>query len=265
MTTALITGASAGIGRQLARLFAADGIDLVLVARRLPELQALCSELEQRHGIKARALSCDLSSPSALTELLGEVRGLTLEYLVNNAGFGSLGKFAELAPEREAQMVELNISAVVRLTREVLPGMLSRGHGRILNIGSTAGFQPGPYMATYYATKAFVNSFSEALSYELRGSGVSVTLSCPGPTVTEFGAVSGVDKTRLFSLGAASAESVAQGAYRAMQRGQTMVVHGLRNWLTTQLVRVSPRAWVRATTAQLNRVPERGLELGGKS
>ena len=261
MATALITGASAGIGRELARLFAADGIDLVLVARRLPELQALCSELQQRHGVNAQALACDLSSPSALTDLLGQVRGLELEYLVNNAGFGSVGKFAELAAQREADMVELNISAVVRLTREVLPNMLARGRGRVLNVGSTAGFQPGPYMATYYASKAFVNSFSEALSYEVRGSGVSVTLSCPGPTVTEFGAISGVDKTRLFSLGAATAESVARAAYRSMQRGQTMAVHGLMNWVTTQLVRVSPRAWVRAITALLNRVPE----LGGKS
>ncbi|HEY1535893.1 MAG TPA: SDR family NAD(P)-dependent oxidoreductase, partial [Polyangiaceae bacterium] len=178
MATALITGASAGIGRELARCFAADGHDLVLVARRLPELQALCAELEQRHPIKARAVACDLGSPSALAELLGEVRGLELAYLVNNAGFGTCGSFAELAAEREAAMVELNVSAVLRLTRAVLPQMLARRSGRILNLGSTAGFQPGPYMATYYATKAFVNSFSEALTYELRGTGVSVTLSC---------------------------------------------------------------------------------------
>lgn len=255
MATALITGASAGIGRELARLFAADGVDLVLVARRLPELQALCVELEQRHGIRARALACDLSSPSALSGLIEQLPELGLEYLVNNAGFGTLGKFAELTPEREAEMVELNISAVVRLTRAVLPRFIAQGHGRILNVGSTAGFQPGPYMATYYASKAFVNSFSEALSYELRGTGVTVTLSCPGPTATEFGSVSGVDKTRLFSLGAASAESVALGAYRALQRGRVIAVHGLLNWCTTQLVRVGPRAWVRAITARLNHVP----------
>ncbi len=258
MATALITGASAGIGRELARLFAADKHDLVLVARRLPELQALCSELEQRYGVTARALACDLGSPSALTALLSQVRELELEYLVNNAGFGTVGKFAELPAEREADMVALNIGAVVRLTREVLPKMLARGRGRILNVGSTAGFQPGPYMATYYASKAFVNSFSEALSYEVRGTGVSVTLSCPGPTVTEFGAISGVDKTRLFSMGAATAASVARDAYRAMQRGQAVAVHGFLNWLTTQLVRVSPRAWVRAITGTLNRVPEPG-------
>jgi len=122
-----------------------------------------------------------------------------------------------------------------------------------LNVGSTAGFQPGPYMATYYATKAFVNSLSEALAYELRGSGVSVTVSCPGPTATEFGAVSGVDQSRLFALGAATAESVARGAYRAMQRRKPLVVHGLLNWLLVQSLRISPRAWVRTITASLNR------------
>jgi short-subunit dehydrogenase len=255
LATALITGASAGIGRELARCFAADGHDLVLVARRLPELQALCAELEQRHPIKARAVACDLGSPSALAELLGEVRGLELEYLVNNAGFGTCGSFAELPAEREAAMVELNVSAVLRLTRAVLPQMLARRSGRILNLGSTAGFQPGPYMATYYATKAFVNSFSEALTYELRGTGVSVTLSCPGPTETEFGEVSGVNKTRLFKLGAAPAASVAKQAYRAMLRGRAVVVHGLLNWLGVQLLRVSPRAAVRAVVGALNRAP----------
>ena len=152
-------------------------------------------------------------------------------------------------------MVDLNVTAVVRLTREVLPGMLARRRGAILNIGSTAGFQPGPFMATYYATKAFVNSFSEALSYELRGSGVTVTVSCPGPTRTEFGAVSGVDKSRLFRLGAASAASVALGAYRAMQRGRPLIVHGFLNFLLMQSQRGSPRSWVPAITALLNRAP----------
>jgi short-subunit dehydrogenase len=255
LATALITGASAGIGRELARCFAADGHDLVLVARRLPELQALCAELEQRHPIRARAVACDLGLPSALAELLAEVRELELAYLVNNAGFGTCGSFAELAAEREAAMVELNVTAVVRLTRAVLPQMLARRSGRILNLGSTAGFQPGPYMATYYATKAFVNSFSEALTYELRSTGVSVTLSCPGPTESEFGDVSGVNKTRLFKLGAAPAASVAKQAYRAMLRGRPVVVHGLLNWLGVQLLRVSPRAAVRALVGALNRAP----------
>lgn len=255
MTTALITGASAGIGRELARLFAADGHDLVLVARRLPELQALCTELEQQYRIDARAITCDLSSTSAVDELLVQVRALELDYLVNNAGFGTTGAFASLPADREVAMVELNVTALVRLTREALPQMLGRKKGRILNIGSTAGFQPGPYMATYYASKAFVNSFSEALAHELRGTGVSVTVSCPGPTETEFGAISGVDKTPLFRLGAASAASVARAGYRAMQRGQTMVVPGFLNWLVVEIVRISPRALVRTIAAALNRPP----------
>ena len=233
----------------------------MLVARRLPELQALCTELERQHPVKARAVACDLASPSALAALLAEVRGLELEYLVNNAGFGTCGPFAESDAEREAAMVQLNVSALLQLTRCVLPKMLERRRGRILNVGSTAGFQPGPYMATYYATKAFVNSFSEALSFELRGTGVSVTGSCPGPTTTEFGAVSGVDKTRLFSLGAASAVSVASAAYRAMHRGRALAVHGFMNRLMVQLLRISPHAWVRAVTAALNRPPA----LAGKS
>ena len=229
---------------------------MLLVARRLPELQTLCAELEQRHGVKARAIACDLGSQSEMNELLVQVRELELDFLVNNAGFGTVGSFVTLPAEREAAMVELNVTAVLRLTREVLPGMVARGRGSILNVGSTAGFQPGPYMATYYATKAFVNSLSEALAYEVRGTGVSVTVSCPGPTTTEFGAVSGVDKSRLFKLGAATAESVARGAYRAMQRRKPLVVHGLMNWLLVQSLRFTPRAWVRAITALLNRPPD---------
>jgi short-subunit dehydrogenase len=255
LATALITGASAGLGRELARLFAADGHDLLLIARRQPELQALCTELEQRHSVKARAVACDLGSKNELDALLAELGGLELDYLVNNAGFGTLGAFAELPAEREAALIELNVTALVRLTREVLPSMLARKRGRILNIGSTAGFQPGPYMATYYASKAFVNSFSEALAYEVRGTGVSVTVSCPGPTLTEFGARSGLDKSRLFQRGAASADSVARAAYRAMQRRRPLAVHGFMNFLLVQSLRFSPRALVRAITARLNRAP----------
>jgi short-subunit dehydrogenase len=218
----------------------------------------LCQEFEARHGVKARPVGCDLSSKGELEKLLSEVRGLQLDYLVNNAGFGTAGSFAELPAEREIQMIELNVTAVVRLTREVLTGMVARRRGAILNIGSTAGFQPGPFMATYYATKAFVNSFSEALSYELRGSGVSVTVSCPGPTSTEFGAVSGVDRTRLFQLGTANAASVALEAYRAMRRGRPLVVHGFLNFLLMQSQRIAPRSWVRAITGLLNRAPTKG-------
>lgn len=255
MGIALVTGASSGLGKEFARLFAADGHGVVLVARRKERLEALARELEAGGRAKAWPIACDLARPDAVEALVGELdaRGLSVDYLVNNAGVGSTGPFVEASAAGEAAMAELNVTAVVRLTRALLPGMLARGRGRILNVGSTAGFQPGPFMATYYASKAFVNHFSEALAYELRGSGVTVTLSCPGPTRTEFGDVSGAGRSKLFRLRVASAESVARAAYRAMGRGRVLVVHGFLNRLGIELLRVSPRAWVRAVVARLNR------------
>jgi short-subunit dehydrogenase len=252
---ALVTGASSGLGKELARLFAADGHGVVLVARRKERLEELARELETR-GVKAWPIASDLARPDAVGALVAELgaRGLTIDYLVNNAGVGTTGTFVEADAAGEAAMVELNVTAVVRLTRALLPGMVTRRQGHVLNIGSTAGFQPGPFMATYYASKAFVNHFSEALAYELRGSGVTVTLSCPGPTRTEFGDVSGVGRANLFRLSVASAESVARAAYRGMWQGRVLVVHGFMNWLGTELLRVSPRALVRALVAMLNRV-----------
>ncbi|HEY3235740.1 MAG TPA: SDR family oxidoreductase [Polyangiaceae bacterium] len=253
MATALITGASSGLGKELARLFAADRHDVVLVARRRPQLEALSSQLVQQHGITARVIACDLSSREGVDELLRQLEGVEIDFLVNNAGFGSAGLFSESDAEREARMTELNVTAVVRLTRALLPAMLARRRGRILNVGSTAGFQPGAYMTTYYATKAFVNHFSQALSVELRGTGVTVTLSCPGPTNTEFVEVAGTGGSRLFHLVVASAAQVAREQYGAMQRGRVMIVHGLFNRFLIQIQRISPRAWVRRVVAVLNR------------
>jgi hypothetical protein len=189
--------------------------------------------------------------------VLEEVRRLGVEvgFLVNNAGFGTTGPFAELDLERELEMVQVNIVALVTLTRRFLPDMIARKRGRILNIGSTAGFQPGPFMAAYYASKAFVNSFTEALAYELRGTGVTATVSCPGATATEFSTVAGTDRSRLFRMGAASAATVAREGYRAMMAGKPTVVHGAKNKLAVQLLRVSPRAAVRAVAASLNAPP----------
>ena len=259
--TALVTGASSGIGKELARLFAADGHAVVLVARRLPRLEELANELIAS-GAKACAIACDLAAPDGVGALVQDLarRGLEIDFLVNNAGVGTTGRFADSDPAKEVAMAELNVTAVISLTRALVTGMLARRHGRILNIGSTAGFQPGPYMATYYASKAFVNHFSEALAYELRGTGVTLTLSCPGPTETEFGDISGVAKSRLFRLQVASAESVAKAAYGALFRGRVLVVHGFVNRLGVALVRLGPRAWVRAVLALLNRPPA----LGGK-
>jgi len=260
---ALVTGASAGIGKELARCFAADRHAVVLVARRLPLLETLAGELRARSGQDAWPIACDLAAPGAVDTLLAELarRGLDIDFLVNNAGFGTTGRFADSPAEREIAMAELNVMAVARLTRALLPGMLARGRGRVLNIGSTAGFQPGPYMATYYASKAFVNHFSEALAEEVRGTGVTVTLSCPGPTHTEFGEVSGVGKANLFRrLPVATAERVAREAYRACFAGRVVVVHGFLNRLGALLVRLGPRSIVRRVLAFLNRPPELGAK-----
>jgi len=254
---ALITGASAGLGTEFAKLFARDKHDVVLVARRRDRLEALAQELSKAHGVKAYAVAADLGAPDGPRRALDETRrlGLQIGYLVNNAGFGTTGPFAELDPARELEMVQVNIVALMTLTRELLPPMIQRKRGRILNIGSTAGFQPGPFMAAYYASKAFVNSFTEALSYELRGTGVTATVSCPGATATEFSSVAGNDMSRLFRMGAASAAKVAREGYQAMMAGRAVVVHGAKNKLAVQLLRVSPRAAVRAVAASLNAPP----------
>jgi short-subunit dehydrogenase len=252
--TALITGASMGLGREFARLFAADGIDVVLVARSEGKLRELAAELEKAHGIRAHVVADDLTDPAAPERIFQSVKraGVELEYLVNNAGFGSHGRFDQLDAKRELEMVQVNIAALVHLTRLFLPELVSRGHGRVMNIASTAGFQPGPLMATYYATKAFVISFTEAIAYELRHTGVTVTAHCPGATATEFARTASNDTSMLFRLGAADAPAVARHAYRAMQRGQVLAIHGIVNWLLVQSVRFSPRALVRATVAWVN-------------
>lgn len=252
--TALITGASMGIGRELALLFAQDKHDLVLVARSEDKLRSLAAELSSQHSIRAEVIAADLVDPSAPARIFEEVerRGLTVDALVNNAGFGSNGPFVELEPRHELEMVQVNITALLHLTRLFLPGMVARGRGRVLNIASTAGFQPGPGMATYYASKAFVLSFSEALAYELKGRGVTVTAHCPGATATEFSRRASNDRSLLFKLGAASAPSVARHAYRAMSRGRAVAVHGLLNWLTAMVVRFIPRPIVRAAAARMN-------------
>jgi short-subunit dehydrogenase len=257
MGTALITGASSGLGTEYAKLFAADEHDLVLVARRRERLEALARELESSRGVKAHVIAADLSAPGAPARIAEEVArlGLQIDFLVNNAGFGARGAFAELEPARELEMIQVNITALVALTRALLPAMIERRRGRILNIGSTAGFTPGPFMAVYYASKAFVNSFSEALSYELRGTGVTATLSCPGATATEFAEVAGSARSVLFRLGAAPAATVAREGYRAMMQGKPMVIHGLKNKLTVQSLRLSPRALARAIAASLNSQP----------
>jgi short-subunit dehydrogenase len=252
---ALITGASAGLGAELARLFVGDGHDVVLVARRRDRLEELASQLTKSGGARAHVLPEDLADEKAPERLVAELgkRGIEIEFLVNNAGYGTTGAFVDLDPKREIAMLQVNVTAVVHLTRLLLPAMVARESGRVLNMGSTAGFQPGPYMAVYYASKAFVNSFTEALGFELRGTGVTATLCCPGATATEFASVAGNDKSRLVKMGAMGAAEVAAHAYRAMMRGKALAIPGVQNKFGLQILRLSPRAAVRRITAALNR------------
>jgi short-subunit dehydrogenase len=253
--TALVTGASAGLGRELARLAAKDGHDLVLVARRRERLEALAAELNAAHGVQVAVIAADLSdlaAPSSIAERL-RAEGKQVDFLINNAGFGSCGLFSKADLAREVEMIHLNIRALVQLTHLFLPEMLARKGGRILNVASIAGFVPGPFMATYYASKAFVLSFTEALSSELLGTGVTITASCPGPTETEFGTVAGGRTTKLFQRNVAQAAPVALHAYRAMMAGKVVAIPGWMNKLIAQSTRISPRAWLRAIAAGLNR------------
>jgi len=252
--TVLVTGASSGIGRELAKCFAADGSRLILVARSGPALESLAVELRQSHKIEAQVFTADLAlpeTPCRIFESLEEA-GTRVDVLVNNAGFGTQGPFADTVLERQLEMLQVNITALTHLTRLFLPGMIERRHGGVLNVASTAAFQPGPLMAVYYATKAYVVSFSEAIAEELRGRGVTVTALCPGPTFTNFTAVAGMVNSPLFKFGAMSAESVARIGHDAFRRGRFIAVAGLKNWLAAFSVRLMPRLIVRKITHRLN-------------
>jgi hypothetical protein len=257
--TALITGASAGLGEHFAHRFAKDGHDVILVARNEARLNALAERL-RLSKIRTHVMPFDLADPRTPARLFEAVsaKGLEVEFLVNNAGFGSNGAFGDLDLHRELEMIQVNCTALLELTHRFLAPMRKRRSGRVLNIASTAGFQPGPFMATYYATKAFVLSFSEALAFELQGSGVTVTVSCPGATQTEFAKVAGNDQSLLFkNPGVAKAEDVVEHAYEAMMQGETTAVHGWMNYAAYQALRVSPRSMVRSIVASLNKPPER--------
>jgi short-subunit dehydrogenase len=261
---AVVTGASAGIGREIARVLAAD-FDLVLTARRESDLRDLAAELVPT---TCHIVPTDLAAaggPGALVAAVAAA-GLTPEVLVNNAGFGDLGPFAAADQDKLLRMIQVNVTALTELTGRFLPGMLARGRGRILNVGSVAGFQPGPLMAVYYATKAYVNSFSEAIASEVAGTGVTVTCLCPGPTRSGFAAVAGMEATNLFTVGSvADAGAVAAAGVRAMLRGRPLVVTGFRNRLLLFAERFVPRSWViRAVRwMQQKRRPARSVIRGG--
>jgi uncharacterized protein len=244
--TALITGASSGIGRSLAENFASDGYDVILTARSITKMDGQAAELQNRCNITALAIPADLESNNGVAELHAEIksRGITLSALANNAGFGTFGEFRDAPLESELAMMHLNMDAVVVLTKLFLPDLLST-QGKIINTASTAAFQPGPYMAVYYATKSFVLSFSEALASELVGTGVTVTAFCPGPTASGF-----QDKADMQSSAMVkgktlpTADEVARLGFLAMKRGQTVYIPGWKNWLLAQVPRFTPRTLV---------------------
>jgi uncharacterized protein len=239
---ALVTGASSGIGSDLARELAKDGHDLVLAARRETPMQALAAEL-QGHGAAAEVIAADLSRAGAAADLAGaiEARGLTVDVLINNAGLGGIGRFDRADPVRIGEMLHVNIVALTELTRILLPGMVARGHGRIMLVASTASFLPGPGMAVYFATKAYALSFGEAIAQELHGTGVKVTTLCPGATATNFFAVAGSEHGVARGMMMSSAE-VARVGYRGLKSGRRVVIAGLHNNVLAMGSRYAPHA-----------------------
>ena len=244
---ALVTGASSGIGRELARCLAARGWDLVLTARRKERLDALSERIRDEAGCDALVIPCDLAAPDGAARLVEELaeREIRVEVLVNNAGFGDHGRFWDMELDRGLDMIQVNVTAVTELSHRLLTPMLEAGRGRILNVASTAAFQPGPNMAVYYASKAYVLSFSEALREELRGTGITVTALCPGPTRTEFGEEAGFGESVILDkLPRPGSREVAEYGVRAMMRGKGIAVHGILNRMHVFMLRALPRGLV---------------------
>jgi uncharacterized protein len=257
--TALITGASGGIGYELALLFARDGFDCILVARTHEKLNALAARIESEFRVKTLVLPKDLSKPSAVDEIYQEISAASMpvDVLVNNAGFPVFGLFSETDLDNELEMLQVNVVALTHLTKLFLRGMIERQNGRILNLASTAAFEPGPLMAVYYASKAYVLSFSEALANELRGTGVTVTTLAPGPTRTGFQKRGQLEDSRLVQGQIADAQSVALAGYRGLMAGKTIVIPGFTNKLIPWIVRISPRGVVtRVVRRMQERVPQ---------
>ncbi len=252
--TILITGASGGIGEALAHEFAKGGAHLVLAARSLPKLQALARTLEQQHGIQATAIQADLEAADGAQRLFDavEAQGITVTGLVNNAGYGLFGEFTDSALAPELAMMQLNMTSLVALTKLFMPD-LRQNRGQLLNVASSAAFQPGPYMAIYYATKAFVLSFTEAIAEEL-GSEVRVMALCPGPTASGFQDKAAMhDSALVKGKRLPTAQEVAASAYRALHGGQRVHIPGAMNWLMAQSVRFTPRRMVTWLVAQMSK------------
>jgi uncharacterized protein len=252
--TVVITGASSGIGRELAKCFAPECSRMALVARRGGELRDLADELRKQNKLDVRPFTLDLARPEAPSQLLSllHTAGFKPDVLVNNAGFGQRGLFHELPLDRLMQMLQLNILTLTHLTRLLLPAMLERGRGGILNVASTAAFQAGPHMAAYYASKAYVLSLSEAIAEEVAGSGVTVTAFCPGPTHTGFTAAAGMRSARWFGRASMHADAVARMGHRAFRQGRRVAVAGRRNQSLAFLTRLVPRFAARKIAGAFN-------------
>lgn len=255
MAYALITGASSGIGRELAALFAADGHDLIITARRQSKLSEVKRTLERRYHVRVETVALDLSEPDAPRNLHDYTvsHGLTVDHLVNNAGFADWTGFLDADWHRQHEMMQLNMAALAELTYRYGRDMRGLGHGRILNISSVASMMAGPYMAMYFASKAFVRSLSEAVAYELRGTGVSVTCVCPGPTSTGFAKAANMSGVNFFTLTKpATARQLAAYAYRMMMRGRTLAYHGYLTKAGAVAERLLPRTFTRRVAARMN-------------
>jgi short-subunit dehydrogenase len=245
--TALITGASSGIGRELTKLFARDGYNLVLIARRAPQLVQFAEELTAEFGISVKVIAEDLSVPHSPDDIFSVLQqeSITIDVLVNNAGFGVYGAFTATDLRKELELLQVNIVSLTHLTKLFLQDMIKKGEGRILNVASTGAFEPGPFMSIYYASKAYVLAFSEGLAHELRGSGVTVTVLCPGPTRTGFQQRAGIEKLRILGNGVVimNAKAVAFKGYRGLMANKIVVIPGLINKLLAIGVKILPRRW----------------------
>ena len=245
--TALITGASSGIGLELAKIHASKGGDLVLVARSTANLEALKTELESQYKIQVVIISKDLSQRDAAKEVYDETTrgGIQIDYLINNAGFGDFGHFPATDWDKEEQMISLNMTTLTHFTKLYLQDMMMRSSGKIMNVASTASFQPGPTMAVYCATKAYVLSFSEAVNNEVSDKGISITALCPGATNTHFKSAAGMDNSKLFkNKNLPTGQEVAKYGYTAMMKGKPVAIHGTFNFILANSSRFIPRSWV---------------------
>jgi hypothetical protein len=256
--TVLVTGASSGIGLELAKCFAADRANLILVARSTAALEKLAAELRSEHGVQVQVLTADLALPETPRRIFSELqsRGVIVDVLVNNAGFGLHGQFLKLELSRQLEIIRVNIAALTELTALFLPSMVARRYGGVLNVGSVAGFLPGPYMAVYYASKAFVLSFTEALAEEMSDHGLTFSVLCPGPTESNFGEVARAGKARQVQRVKMSSAAVARIGHKKYREGKLIVIPGVSNQLLAFAPRITPRIFGRKVVKKYNYIKE---------